>query len=467
MPAITGIDFINRINNLKNEIWLNGERISGKISEHPAYKGAIQSQAKLYDLQQDPERVDFMTYDSPITGEKIGTSYQPPKTKNDLANRSKMIQEWAKSCHGMLGRSPDYMNTVLMSLASSASLLEGKDNCFPDHLVTFYEQARENDLSFTHTFINPQVNRSPFYLEDSDEPIAAKIVGESDNGIIIKGARLLATQGGMTDEILVFSPGGLNDSDNAFAFSIPSDTKGLKFICRETFVLGNNAYDYPLSSRFEEMDTIVVFDNVLVPWERLFFYKNLHVANNFQRQSAFRPFALHQVINRQIVKLEFIADVTEEIVQTIDIGGYSHVHEKMAEIICTLETMKALLLKAETNASIDEFGLMRPELTPLQTASCIFPKIYPSIIEAIQLLGASGMIMIPTEADFESAIRPDLDQYLQSAKHNAKDRVKLFRLAWDVTMSPFATRQTQYERFFFGNPSTLASDLYNSYKQNN
>ncbi|MUK87693.1 4-hydroxyphenylacetate 3-monooxygenase, oxygenase component [Ornithinibacillus sp. L9] len=466
MPAISGNEYIERINQLKTTIWYNGEPLTGEISEHAAFKGAIKSQAALYDLQHDPELIDVMTYTSPKTGNKIGISYQQPKTQDDLIKRSQMIQKWAKTNHGMLGRSPDYMNSILMALSASASLLEGKENCFPENLINFYELAREKDLSFTHTFINPQVNRSPFYLEETDEPIAAKIIDEIDDGLVIKGARLLATQGGMTDEILVISPGGINDPDYAFAFSIPSDTNGLKFICRESFALGDREFNHPLSSRFEEMDAIVVFDKVVVPWDRVFFYKNIQVANSFLSQSAFRPFALHQVINRQIVKLEFIASVTEEIVQSIDISGYGHVHEKMAEIIIAIETMKALLLQAETKAAVDEFGLMRPDLTSLQVASCTFPKIYPRLIEIIQLLGASGMVTIPTESDFESSIRKDLDQYLQSAKHPAKDRVELFRRAWDLTMSPFATRQTQYERFFFGNPSTIASDLYQNYTFN-
>ncbi|SES93037.1 4-hydroxyphenylacetate 3-monooxygenase [Oceanobacillus limi] len=464
MPAITGKEYIERIDTMKTEIWYKGEKITGKISEHPVYQGTIQSQSALYDMQLQPSTMEFMTYPSPKTGDRVGRSYQKPTTKTDLHHRSEMMKEWAKSSHGMLGRSPDYMNTVLMALAASASLLEGEENCFPKHLVQFYEQAQEQDLSFTHTFINPQVNRSPFYLEDSNEPIAARIIEETMEGIVIKGARLLATQGGMTDEILVLSPGGINDPSHAFAFSIPSDTKGLRFICRESFTFGSNSYNHPLSSRFEEMDTIVVFDNVTVPWERVFFYNNIQITNRFLRESAFRPFALHQVLNRQIVKLEFVAGVAEGIVQTIDIGGYAHVQEKMAEIIIALETLKSLLIKAETNAKIDKFGLMSPELAPLQVASSTFPKVYPKLIEIVQLLGASGMVTIPTEEDFSSEIRTDLDQYLQSAKHNAKDRIKLFRLAWDLTMSPFATRQTQYERYFFGNPSTIASDLYQNYK---
>lgn len=465
MSAITGKEYVSRIDQQQADIWCNGSKVKGNISEHSAFKGIIQSQADLYDMQHDKDLKELMTFPSPTTGNSVGTSFLQPRTKKDLSQRRDMILQWAKSSAGMLGRSPDYLNTILMAFASSTKLLEGKENCFPDHLTAFFEKAREKDLSFTHTFINPQVNRSELYLEFSDEPIAAKIVEENDEGIVVKGARLLATQGGITDEVLVFSPGGILDTANAFAFSVPSDAKGLKFICRESFVSGDSRFNYPLSSRFEEMDTVVVFDHVTVPWERVFFYKNLEVANSFKATSAFQPFTLHQAVCRQTVKAEFVLGVAQSIIDTINISEFQNVQENGAEIIVALETMKALLTKAETDAKTDEFGLMRPDPNPLQAAISIFPKVYPRLTEIVQLLGSSGLITIPTEKDFNSDIRGDLDQYLQSASGNAEDRVKLFRLAWDLTMSPFGTRQTQYERFFFGNPVRLSSQLYFDYEK--
>lgn len=467
MGAINGRDYINRINQLHNEVWYDGEKIAGPLSEHPAFKGLIHSKAALYDLQHDPQIKDEMIFISPVSGEPIGLSYLQPKTKEDLVRRRKMMQHWAKYSKGIMGRSPDYLNTVIMSFASSVNFLRNKENCFPNNLQAFYEYAREHDLSFTHTFISPQVNRSQIYIEDSDEPIAAKVVATNEEGIVIKGARLLATQGGLTDEVLVFSVGKfLLDEDQAFAFSIPSNTKGIKFICRDTFLGGQSSFNHPLSSRFEEMDSIIVFDNVVVPWNRVFFYNNAEVAEEFPFQSSFHSFAKHQVVTRQIVKTEFVLGIAELLIETINVSGYQHIQEKMSEIIIGLETMKALLEKSENNAEVDEWGYMRPEMFPLQVAGNIFPKIYPRFTEIIQLIGASGMIALPTENAFHSSIRNDLDHYLKGATKTAEERVKIFRLAWDLTMSSFGTRQTQYERYFFGDPIRLASDLYKSYPKN-
>ncbi|MER2171821.1 MAG: 4-hydroxyphenylacetate 3-hydroxylase C-terminal domain-containing protein, partial [Psychrobacillus psychrodurans] len=133
------------------------------------------------------------------------------------------------------------------------------------------------------------------------------------------------------------------------------------------------------------------------------------------------------------------------------------------EIIIALETMKALVIKSEVEAKVDKGGWMQPDSTTLQIAMNVFPRIYPRFSEIIQLLGASGLMSIPTESAFQSPIRNELNHYLQSWEDIGKDRVKLFRLAWDLTMSAFGTRQTLYERFFFGDPVRLASQLYFSY----
>lgn len=179
--------------------------------------------------------------------------------------------------------------------------------------------------------------------------------------------------------------------------------------------------------------------------------------------SSFLPITMHQVVSRQIIKNEFVLGIVKSVIDSINIGEYQHVQEKASEIIIALETMKALVTKSEVEAKVDDWGLMRPDRTTLKISSNIFPRIYPRFTEIIQLLGASGLMSIPTENAFQSSIRKDLDQYLQSKSESAEDRVKIFRLAWDLSMNSFGTRETLYERYFFGDPIRLASQLYHSY----
>jgi 4-hydroxyphenylacetate 3-monooxygenase len=269
MAISSGQQYIDRINRIQPNVWVNGKKVTGKISEHPAFSGVMKSQAALYDMQHDKDLKDLMTYECEKTGESIGTSFLRPMKKEDLEKRRKMIQVWAKASFGMMGRSPDYKNTNIMALAAASDILAEQGPQFPQNLLHFYEFASRKDLSFTHTFIAPQVNRSSMHYESDDDIVAARIVDKNSEGIVIKGARILATQGGITDEIIVSSSGlKMFEEHYAYAFSIPSNTEGLKFICRESFAYDSSPFNHPLGSRFEEMDSVIVFDNVLVPWER-------------------------------------------------------------------------------------------------------------------------------------------------------------------------------------------------------
>ena len=146
MPIMTGQQYIERIDALKTYISIDGKVVTGKVSEHPAFKGIMQSQAKLFDLQHQEALLEKMTYESPISKQKVGMSFLQVLTPEDLVKRRQAAREWALSSQGFMGRSPDYMNTTLMALASASDFLKEKPNCFPEHLLKFYEYARENDI---------------------------------------------------------------------------------------------------------------------------------------------------------------------------------------------------------------------------------------------------------------------------------------------------------------------------------
>lgn len=253
------------------------------------------------------------------------------------------------------------------------------------------------------------------------------------------------------------------DDSFAYAFAIPSDTPNLKFVCRESFDYGKTPYDHPLGSRFDEIDSIVIFDHVTVPWERVFLYGNISVGNRLYSESGFFEHALHQVVSRSVIKTEFILGTLQLLVDTINISEYQHVQEKISEVIVALEIMKSFLISTEEQAKLNQWGVLTPNSNTLLSAMNYFPRIYPRFMEIMQLLGASGLMSIPSETDFKSEIGEDLKTYLQSSNNDGYNRVKLFRLAWDLSMSAFGTRQTLYERFFFGNPIRLAGTLYSKY----
>lgn len=189
--------YIDRIDAAKSNVWIDGQQVQGNVSEHPAFRGVMRSQAALYDMQFDPGKIEIMTYVSPTTGERVGTSFLQPSTREDLEKRRNMIQEWAKFNGGMMGRSPDYINSGMMAYGAAADIFGAQDTMYADNMRQYIEYIRENDLSLTHTLIQPQVNRGVQTHQLSDPYIAARIVRKNDDGVVIRGARLLATQGGI------------------------------------------------------------------------------------------------------------------------------------------------------------------------------------------------------------------------------------------------------------------------------
>jgi 4-hydroxyphenylacetate 3-monooxygenase len=461
--ARTGREFIEDLRNAPRDVYIEGERVRD-VTRHPRFRGVVESLAALYDMQHEPDLVDEMTYVSPTSGERVGMSFLTPRTREDLARRRRMMARWADYSLGMLGRSPDYLNSSFMAFAAARAFFAQNDPRFGDNVARYYEHIRERDLCLTHTLISPQVNRAVGPAQQSDPTIVARIVAETDQGLVISGGRMLATLGPVADEIAVFPStvlrGQPGAEDYAFAFAIPCSTPGVRFLCREGFDLGRSAFDHPLASRFEEMDAVVAFDRVLVPWERVFLARDVDLCNDCYGDTNAVVHMAHQVLVKNVAKAEFMLGLASLMAETIGITQFQHVQEKIAEIITYLEAMRACLRAAEADASPDAYGVLCPARAPLDVARNLFPRWYPRMAEIVQLLGASGLMALPTERDLEGGA---IEKYLQARGAPARERIRLFRLAWDATLSSFGGRQALYERFFFGDPVRMMSALYTVY----
>lgn len=466
MPARTGGQFLEGLKRNTPNIYIDGERVEDPTS-HPATAAIARSIAELYDLQHRPDLVDAMTYESPTTGDRVGMSFMQPLTREDLTRRSVMHKTWADHSLGFIGRSPDYLNVNLMAAARAHSYFERGDPRFGENIQRYYEYVRENDLCLTHALTNPQVNRSARADQLPDPYIALGVVRESEEGLIVRGARMLATLP-IADEILIFPSTVLKEEPEmaryALGFALPCSTPGLTFVGREPLDLGRSREDHPLGSRFDEMDALVVFDDVLVPWERVFLHGDVALANRAYPATGAVYQMAHQVISVKIAKAEAFLGVAEAIVRAIGSGQFQHVQQKMAELIIVLETLKAYRTQAEATAELDEFGTMTPGRAALDAARNYFPQVYPRMVELLQLLAASGLIMIPTEADRHGPMADAIDKFLQARNVDADERIRLFRLAWDMTISGFGGRQNLYEKYFFGDPVRTQGSFYQSYE---
>jgi 4-hydroxyphenylacetate 3-monooxygenase len=457
--ARRGQQVLQRLRERPPALWYRGEPVKD-VTTHPALKGGVHTLAHLYDLQwQSPE---VSLYASPTTGRKVARSFLMPKTHEELASISRAMKVWADYTHGMMGRVPDYLNRAITGYAAGAPFLAEADPRFGGNALRYYERLRENDLCLTHTLIPPQANRSVGASRQADPFLVARIKEETDAGIVIRGCRMLATLP-VSDEIMVFPSTLLKnqeeDAPYAFGFCIPNDTPGLRFICRESVDYGRSHFDHPLGSRFEEMDAVVIFDDVFVPWENVFLYRDIKRCNEAYSRTGALAHMTQQVVVKNIAKCELMLGLASLMASTIGAEVFQHIQEKLAELWVSLETMKAFLRVAEVDAQLDEWGVMRPAWDPLDAARNLFPRLYPRMVEIIQQIGASGLVAMPTEQDVKGPLAEDIRKYYQAARAEAFDRIPLFRLAWDASLSAFGTRQVLYERFFFGDPVRMASAL--------
>ena len=192
------------------------------------------------------------------------------------------------------------------------------------------------------------------------------------------------------------------------------------------------------------------------------------MANKFAAATQSTSHTGHQVVNRTVVKTEFLLGLTSLMAETLGSTEVPHVQEKIGEIVVNLELLKACVRSAETDATLNEWGVMCPSFAPLTAARTVYANsMYPRMAEIVQLLGSSSLMVLPTESDFDAPIAPELEHYLSTETFGAKDRVRLFHLAWDVACSAFGGRQVLYERFFGGDPVRNTMLLYQGYDKTN
>lgn len=464
MPARTGKQFIEGLRARPREVWLHGKRVED-VTTHPSFRKPVEQIARLYDMQHDPAHKEILTYKSPSSGQPVATAFMAPRTLDDLVKRRKAFQLVAEATFGLMGRSPDFMNTVLLAFAEAKEVFARGGAQFADNLVKYYEHIRENDLFLSHALITPQTDRSKSSAQQVDPHIHMGVVKETKEGVIIRGARMLATLGPVCDEMLIYNLPGMRPGDepHSISFAVPLDAKGLRQICREPYDTGNrSSYDHPLAANFEECDSLLIFDDVFVPWERVFIYNNVALANALYPDTNLRNHTAHQTNVRALVKMRFAVGVAQAVAKAIKADQFLHVQEKLGECMSYVELVESAIIRAEVQYDTIANGNIRTTLAPLQALRGLLPTFYPRVIEVLQMIGAGGLLMAPTAADFNAPeIAGDVAKYYQGAEGLASvDRIRLFKLAWDLAGDAFGSRQLQYERFYAGDPVRILAMTY-------
>ena len=329
----TGEDYLKSLRD-RREVYIQGERVAD-VTTHRAFRNCVASAAHLYDFQSNPKQVEKMTFVSPSTGDRVSRGWQLPATYAELVARREALTAWAETHFGFMGRSPDHVASCISGMVMGAEAFEAYDPRRAAALREYYEFARDRDLFLTYVIINPLADRKKSVHEQTDEALVARICDQDSQGITVKGAKMLGTGAVMANEVLVTSIQPLKPGDEPYAmsFAAPMNAPGLKILSRKSYeASAGSIFDSPLASRYDENDAVLYFDEVKIPWERVFIAGDIAMC---QKQFHATPAHIYQNYQCQIrlaVKLRFLAALGRMIAAANGSDNFPQVRETLGEL---------------------------------------------------------------------------------------------------------------------------------------
>jgi 4-hydroxyphenylacetate 3-monooxygenase len=461
----TGAEYLRSLKDGRH-VMLDGERVAD-VTEHPAFREAARQVARLYDIAAAPENRERMTFTSPKTGAPVLRAYQIPATHADLTARRLFHETWAEATFGLMGRTPDHVAGFFCGYAATPEVFAAGGKHFADNVVRFYERMRDEHLYVSYAIVPPQIDRSKPAHKQSDPALYAGVVKERDDGIVIRGAQQLATGGALSDwlQLACIHPLQPGDENYANGLVVPIDAPGLKLYSRRPFAtMAKNSFDHPLSSRFDESDAYVVFDDVFVPWEQVFIYRNPEISRDQWWKTPAHLLGNHQAQCRYVTKLRFMLGLAQRMNEMTGNIAAPPVQVAMGELASLASIFEGMLLAHEAIAPIDN-GVLWPHRTTLYSAMAMQSEFNGRMLEMIRELAGGAFITLPSSlADLESPqTAPDMERYMRSASTDARGRVALMRLLWDFIGSEFGSRHQQYEKFYGGASFLVKTNVFRHY----
>lgn len=466
-PLRTGESFLADLRASKRNIFVDGDRISDPTG-HPAFRQAARTFARLFDYAAAPENRERMTYTSPDTGGPVWRCYQIPSSHGDLRAKRLAAEGWAEQTFGLMGRTPDHVANFFAGYAAKPQFFAKGGAGYADNVVNFYKHIRDNHKYVAYAIVPPQIDRSKPAHQQSDPTLYAGVVKETDSGIVVSGGQQLATGAVFADYLQVSCIHPLRPGDENYAINvaIPLNAPGVKLYTRRAFALqATSAEDYPLTSRFDETDSFVVLDNVHVPWEHVFIYRNTELCFGQWWQTPSHSYGNHQAQARYATKLRFLMGLAKRMNEATGNDAAPPVQVEMGELAAYASIVENMLHSHETVAPIDEDGVLWPSKTALYAVMALQAQINPHMIDIVRELTGAAMITLPSSArDFDTPeAAADIERYFVSGKMGARDRIRLMRLAWDFIGSEFGNRHQQYEKFYGGASYLVKTNMYRAY----
>lgn len=447
------------------QIFIDG-RVVKDVTQDPAFSGISRSIARLYDLLDEQQSI--MTFPSPVTGNPVAIWHMVPRSPDDLKKRRIGLSRFADASYGCIGRGPDLMGSFFAGFASAPELFSRSNPQFGENVKRFQQKVQEENLYVTCALIPPQIDRSKPAHQQGDSHAVAGVYKEVDGGIIIRGAQMLATGATVSDYLHLSTVVPLQPGDEAHALSlvVPINAPGLRFYPRRAYAANQpSVFDYPLSTRFDETDSLVVFRDVFVPWEDVFVYRDIGLTHAQWHETPAHVLGNNQAQIRLASKVKFLAGLGRKITQVNGTDKIPSVQWQLGELASWASLVEGMVLASEASAIKTSNGAFIPNPRFLYGAMGLQAELYPKIIQLVRELAGGGVLQVP--ASVHELTNPDtasdMQRYIRSSHLEASDKVKFFKLVWDMIGSEFAGRHQHYEIFYAGAPFVAKSYAYRNY----
>jgi 4-hydroxyphenylacetate 3-monooxygenase len=460
----TGADHIKSLKDGRT-VYLDGKLV-GDVTEHVAFRNAVKSAAALYDFQARPENIEFMTFVPDGADRRVNRAWQMPRDYAELVKRRKAMQAWAQLSYGFLGRSPDHLASSLVGQRMGIDVFRKYDAKRAKALEDYFEEARRNDYFLTYVIINPQAQRGKDWGEQ-DEDLVARIVDEDAGGVTIRGAKMLGTSSIMANEVFVANLQPLKPGEEALAFScaVPMNAKGLRVLSRKSYeAAAVSVFDNPISSRFDENDALMYFDDVKVPWQRLFVYRDTDMCRAQFHDTPGHTYQNYQSQIRLSVKIKFLAGLAHRITEAIGTTVMPPVREQLGFLAAQTSMVDAMMAGMEAEGFTHGEWYV-PNKHYMYSAQVLTQDLYPRVIRTLRELSGGALIMLPSSVhDFaDPQLRKIIEATQRAATMKPEQKVKFLKAAWDAIGSEFGSRHTQYEMFYAGARFVTAGHSYRTF----
>ena len=438
------------------EVYIGGEKVDD-VTTHPAFAASAQSMAALYDMKADPANRDLMSFEE--DGERFSMYYLKPTSQDDLRRRMLAHKKIADETCGLFGRSPDHVSSFVTGLAMKPEVFDDVGPGYGDNLKKYYDYMRRNDIYAAYAVLPPAGARNPDFYQRKSMPVPTlRVVDERDDGLVINGMKMLATGGVYADELWIGNllPIAKGQEAEAITCAVPCGMPGVTLWSRKPFGQSlRNDFDYPLSAKYDESDAMVLCDNVLVPWEKVFVHANTDKSRGIYVETPSHAMGNHQSNIRFWAKLQLLTGVLSKITESSGNNQIPAVADQLGRM-AALEATLAGMIHGQIEAfegwpgGNDNYVTINRRYMYAALNWCT--ENHSMIIEMLRELMGGGVFQMPADVSVmeDDGLRQKFEQFWSTPFMESLDRMKLYRLAWDLVGSEFAGRHTSYEKFYAG-----------------